>query len=79
MPISGVKGLQVTSQGGRHVIFVPVAKAQALRTYLQTKGVTSSHPEIVTGETSSVEIRERDDLTKVQELLNGWVKSAAKG
>ena len=76
MPLS-VKGLRVATTEGRHFIMVPARSAGALRTYLQTQGITCSHPEHVTGETCSVEVRVRDNLDRVQEMLNLWGRAKA--
>jgi hypothetical protein len=69
--------LEINSQGGRHVIFVPPTSADALRTFLQSKGVTATHPHTVTDDTSSVEISSRYDLVKVQAMLDDWKSPAS--
>jgi len=74
MPIRNSKNLQINTQGGRHFIFVARLRAQALRTYLQTKGVTSTPPKAVTEETSSMEIHDSYNLANVQTLLNSWAR-----
>jgi len=71
------KGLRVTRAEGRFVIFVPQRSAGSLRKYLQLQGITSSHPEYVTDDTSSIEIRAQDDLEKVQEMLDQWGRKSA--
>ena len=74
MPFRNSKNLQISKQGGRHFIFVARLRAQALRTYLQTKGVTSTPPQAVTEETSSMEIHDSYNLANVQTLLNSFAR-----
>jgi hypothetical protein len=74
MSLSNNKKLEISTQGGRHFIFVARLKAQLLRTYLQTKGVTSTPPQAVTEDTSSMEIHDSYNLANVQTLLNNWAR-----
>jgi hypothetical protein len=64
--------LQLCSQAGRQVIFVPTANASALRIYLRTKGLTSTHPHTVSGDTSSLEVLTRFDSSELQTILDEW-------
>lgn len=75
--MASTKKPQLTTQGGRNIIFVNGGKADSLRKFLVAKGVRSGPPEVVTAETSSLEIGRRDDLIRVQALLKTWGEQVA--
>lgn len=69
---SDAGNLQLCSQAGRQVIFVSTGNAPALRIYLRTKGLTSTHPQSVDGETSSLEVLTRFESSELQVILDEW-------
>jgi hypothetical protein len=75
VPTETVRGLKVVTHSHRHLIFVRTTNAQSLRAYLSTKGICSTQPADVTGDTSSLELRPSTDVETVQMLLNRWGES----
>jgi hypothetical protein len=74
MASAAFPAVKIQMSAHRPIIFVPSRRARALRDYLQTKGITTSQPEEVTSDTSSLELRPKTDVKAVQALLDQWGK-----